>query len=123
MPRSQRVSSRPSVTVRRDWLAATAHVCHTLVALAHDIAALDLLHGASALLDDLPPSHGGPEETVQRGLLLQTAVQFGHDAHVTFHRRYPRQDHSLRSCWFVASRRSTIGLSPPPVLQRHFVTG
>lgn len=41
------------------------------------------------------------ERLIQRGLLLEVAIQFGHAAHVTFHRQYPEEGNPASSCGFL----------------------
>jgi AraC-like DNA-binding protein len=41
------------------------------------------------------------ERLVQRGLLLEVAVQFGHAAHTTFHRQHPVDQPDVHHCGFL----------------------
>jgi AraC-like DNA-binding protein len=58
---------------------------------------------ARSFIDRLVPARTPLERLVERGLLLEVAVQFGHAAHTTFHRQYADERLSASSCRFLSS--------------------
>jgi len=96
-------TNAPIDGVRSDWLSETVRECQGLLnnslrAGPHELPAL-----AGAFLDRLAEPRTPVERLVQRGLLLEVAVQFGHAAHVAFHRDHPGAALAIGACGFLPS--------------------
>lgn len=89
--------------VRSTWLSETVRECQSLMNDSIHKGPNQLPSMASAFLERLAQPRTPVERLVQRGLLLEVAVQFGHAAHATFHRQHAKALQALEPCGFVPS--------------------
>jgi len=87
--------------VRPEWLAETVRECQALLRGSLHAGPHQLLSTTRAFLERLQQPVTPVERLVQRGLLLEAAIQFGHAVHMTFHRQHPEADDSADPCGFL----------------------
>jgi len=103
------MSARPSICVasahphglRPEWLADTVRECQGLLSESLHVGPNHLRSTTRAFLKRLQSPVAPVERLIQRGLLLEVAVQFGHTAHVSFHRQYPDDGGEAAACGFL----------------------
>jgi AraC-like DNA-binding protein len=89
--------------VRSPWLSDTVRECQSLLNESLDKGPNQLPSTANAFLERLSPPRTPVERLVQRGMLLEVAVQFGHAAHATFHRQHAKTLKAAEPCGFIPS--------------------
>lgn len=89
--------------VRPAWLSETVRECQGLLHDSLHWGPNQLPSMAGAFLERLAEPRTPVERLVQRGLLLEVAIQFGHAAHATFHRQYAKAPQAAEPCGFVPS--------------------
>src|SRR5688500_14490515 len=103
--RNRRIPKTSPVAQREDlrshWLSETVRECQSLLSKSLHIGPNYLPGIAAGFLDGLAAPVTPIERLVQRGLLLEVAVQFGHAAHTTFHRQHPQDEPSTEDCGFL----------------------
>lgn len=105
MPKTSPVALQctPAAGLRSHWLFDTVRQCQGLLRESLHAGPNQLQSMAGSFLERLTEPGTPVEKLVQRGLLLEVALQFGHATHKTFHRQYPEQQHVIDSCGFQAS--------------------
>ena len=103
--RNRRVPKTSPVAQREDlrsqWLSETVRESQAFLSKSLHVGPNYLPGMAAAFLEQLAPPVTPVERLVQRGLLLEVAVQFGHAAHTTFHRQHPDDEPSAERCAFL----------------------
>jgi len=99
VPKTSPVAHRDDL--RASWLSETVRACQGLLSQSLHIGPNYLPAMASTFLEGLAAPVTPVERLVQRGLLLEVAVQFGHAAHTTFHRQHPEDLPSAVYCGFL----------------------
>jgi AraC-like DNA-binding protein len=89
--------------MRSQWLSHTVRECQSLLSQSLHTGPNHLPSMARAFLERLSQPKTPLEKLVERGLLLEVAVQFGHTAHKTFHRQYREEQATAATCGFLAS--------------------
>lgn len=87
--------------VRSHWLSETVRECQGLPSKSLHVGPNHLPAMAAAFLDRLAEPKTPVERLVQRGLLLEVALQFGHAAHTTFHRQHRADQPAAETCGFL----------------------
>jgi AraC-like DNA-binding protein len=103
--RNRRVTKTSPVAQREDlrsqWLSETVRACQSLLSQSLHIGPNYLPGMAATFVEALAAPLTPVERLVQRGLLLEVAVQFGHAAHTTFHRQHRDDQPDAEHCGFV----------------------
>ena len=87
--------------LRSHWLSENVRACQGLLSQSLHIGPNYLPGMAATFIEALPAPATPVERLVQRGLLLELAVQFGHAAHTTFHRQHPDDQPDAAQCGFM----------------------
>ena len=100
-PKTSPVAQREDL--RSHWLSETVRESQGLLSKSLHIGPNYLPAMAIAFLDRLAEPQTPVERLVQRGLLLEVAVQFGHAAHTNYHRQHGNDQPSFEACGFIPS--------------------
>jgi len=87
--------------MRSHWLMETVRECQGLLSSSPFLGPNHLPKTASAFLARLEAPQTPVEKLLQRGLLLEVALQFGHAAHTAFHREHRGRGGLSDACGFV----------------------
>ena len=102
--RNRRVPKTSPVAHREDlrshWLSETVRECQAFLSKSLHVGPNYLPGMAAAFIERLAAPLSPVERLVQRGLLLEVAVQFGHAAHTTFHMQHPVDEPAAKNCGF-----------------------
>lgn len=101
VPKTSPVAQREEL--RSHWLSETVRECQALLSKSMHVGPNYLPGMASAFLDRLAQPLTPVERLVQRGMLLEVALQFGHAAHTTYHRQHPDDEPTADVCGFVTA--------------------
>ncbi len=105
--RNRRVPKTSPVAQREDlrshWLSETVRESQALLSKSLHVGPNYLPAMAVAFLERLAPPVTPVERLVQRGLLLEVAVQFGYAAHTTYHRQHGDDQPPIEACGFIPS--------------------
>jgi AraC-like DNA-binding protein len=103
--RNRRATKTSPVAQREDlrshWLSETVRACQGLLSQSLHVGPNYLPGMAATFIDALAEPVTPVERLVQRGLLLEVAVQFGHAAHTTFHRQHRDDQPDADHCGFL----------------------
>jgi transcriptional regulator GlxA family with amidase domain len=125
--RNQRATKTSPVAQRDDlrshWLSETVRACQGLLSQSLHVGPNYLPGMAATFLEGLAAPVTPVERLVQRGLLLEVAVQFGHAAHTTFHRQHKDDQPDADRCGFlpaiaVEGWPRDLALSPAEAFRR-----
>ena len=89
--------------VGSQWLSETVRECQALLSKSLHVGPNYLPAMAAGFIDRLAEPQTPVERLVQRGLLLEVAVQFGHAVHTTFHQQHGDDQPSMEACGFIPS--------------------
>ena len=98
VPKTSPVAQREEL--RSHWLSETVRECQALQSQSLYTGPNYLPGMAAAFLGRLAQPITPVERLVQRGLLLEVALQFGHAAHTAFHRQHPDDEPTEDACGF-----------------------
>jgi AraC-like DNA-binding protein len=87
--------------LRSAWLSETVRDCQALLSQSLRVGPNALPAAAGAFVERLAPPRTPVERLVQRGLLLEVALQFGHAVHANYHRLYSEDRPAAGACGFV----------------------
>jgi transcriptional regulator GlxA family with amidase domain len=87
--------------IRSQWLSDTVRECQALLRESLHTGPNRIPAVARDFLERLAQARTPLEQLVERGLLLEVAIQFGHAAHNAFHRQYPEEHATAASCTFL----------------------
>lgn len=97
MPQSQ---SRAQFGISSSWLSDTIRECQAFLGESVSLVPSDLRATAGQFIERLPKARTPLETLIQKGLLLDLAIQFGYAAHKSFHKHAGPTDRSSRRCGF-----------------------
>ncbi|MDO8795710.1 MAG: AraC family transcriptional regulator [Vicinamibacterales bacterium] len=95
--------SRAQFGIDASWLSDTIRECQAFLGESVSLVPSDLRATAGRFIERLPVARTPLETLVQKGLLLDLAIQFGYAAHKAFHRHASPSDRSSRRCAFQPS--------------------
>ncbi len=86
--------------VSTSWLSNTIRECQAFLGESVSLVPSDLRATAGQFIERLPVARTPLETLIQRGMLLDLAIQFGYAAHKAFHKLAGPSDRSSRRCGF-----------------------
>lgn len=95
--------SRAQFGIDASWLSDTIRECQAFLGESVSLVPSDLRATAGRFIERLPVPRTPIEALIQKGLLLDLAIQFGYAAHTAFHKHSGPTDRSLLGCAFQPS--------------------
>lgn len=93
--------AHPGGGLRSAWLAETVRASQALLSQSLEMGPNALPAAADDFVERLAQPRTPVERLVQRGLLLEVALQFGHATHANYHRQHADDQPPAGTCGFV----------------------